>query len=158
MFHKRLFKVLGNLSLLVVLFTGQVAAAPIHSLDVVNEDSSVSEPLQLNSDVAAQPNELLQQSEEDLLSAGETIRISGEAGGDNPSISMDGQYIAYQSAGDIVLYDMALGTNTAIDSGTSPVISANGRYVAYVQESVVFVWDRAEGTKTPAGIGVSPSI
>jgi pimeloyl-ACP methyl ester carboxylesterase len=159
MIHKRLFKVLGNLSLLVVLFTGQVAAAPIHSLNEVNEVSSVSGPLQLNSDVAAQPNELLQQSEDGLPFTGETIRISGEDGGYNPSISMDGYYVAYESEDQVFIHEMLTNTSTLIDSGGSPYISATGEYIVYTKgDDGIWLWNKNDESKKYVATGNSASV
>jgi Tol biopolymer transport system component len=81
---------------------------------------------------------------------------------DSPTISADGQFVAFTSAGygqpraDIQLYDRLHDTVTDIvppgpvDSGqsTNPSVSDNGRYVAYESNDNVSVFDSHFGTST----------
>ncbi|CAM4390602.1 Tol biopolymer transport system component [Paenibacillus endophyticus] len=104
----------------------------------------------------------------------ETILISKQADSDdpgtgmsdNPSISADGRYVAYDSGAadlvpddtdnrDVFVYDRDSGSNTKISSTTEsdsdyserPSISADGRYVAFESDSAYLVEEDNDSSK-----------
>jgi hypothetical protein len=155
MFHKRSFKVLSNLALLLVLFTSQVAAAS--NLSVVAESSSISNlsifPADKLLSVPARPKLNIQ------AAPGDTTRISDVAGGSSPSISKTGDYIAFESAGNIYYRDMNTSSSVLIGTGSRPSISANGLHVAYESSGHIYIYNRyPSGTSTLIDSGSTPSL
>jgi hypothetical protein len=157
MIHNRALKVLSNLVLLVVFCTGQAAAAPNNSVNKVGENSST--PLSSSS----APDNLMRSSElpkqqAQAASSGLT-RISGDAGGDHPSISIDGHYVAFESAGNIIIHDRQSNTPITVGPGSYPSLSANGLFVAYISSGNIMIYDVQKGTPPiSVGSGSSPSI
>src|SRR5437867_6951292 len=105
---------------------------------------------------------------------GTTERVSvasdvtqGNNGSENPSLSADGRFVAFQSwatnlvpgdtnaAPDVFVHDRQTGTTERVGAGKDPALSADGRFVAFARwrQAVplgsrwdVFVHDRQTGT------------
>lgn len=108
---------------------------------------------------------------------GSTTRITDDDLMDSvePSVSLDGRYVAYQTAlhykwedppipfADVFVHDLVTGTTTQVTDGNNdssePDISADGQYVAFYSQATdlvpgdpngstddVYVWEAATGT------------
>lgn len=76
-------------------------------------------------------------------------------GGDEPSISPDGRYVAFTNFVGVFVRDRLLGTTERVsDNNGSPAVSADGRYVAF-SSGDVFVRDRLLQTTEQANVSSS---
>ncbi|HET7142535.1 MAG TPA: hypothetical protein VFI68_00835, partial [Anaerolineales bacterium] len=178
MFHNRAFKVLSNLFLLLVLCTGQVAAAPSNNVNQVEKNvASPVSSISLKENPVPAPELPLQTS---TMATGDTIRVSPQINeySYNPSISADGRYVAFHnvvddSAGTRSIYvtdtyDGSFEHISACEYQTTqlyqpydPSLSADGQHVACVSEDGIVVYDMQTGDITRVqGYGEtnSPSI
>ncbi len=83
------------------------------------------------------------------LATGELIEV---ATGRYPSISWDGNRIAYEADGVVHLADIAAGTRQAIGSGTGPKLSAKGDRVVFVNAGKVMLGGTAVADGDQPGI------
>ena len=82
------------------------------------------------------------------MRTGATDRISPSGGADNPSLSPDGRWVAFEATGRVLLHDRRTGRTTLVSgrgSSYQPSVSATGRFVAFVARSAgredIFVRD-----------------
>lgn len=151
----RSIKLIINMVILLALSVNQVAAAPnlrnTESTKRLNEADAFSS-------TNVNPNNVLPQTTNEPIQPEETIKISGENGGTNPTVSMDGRYIAYESNGEVILHDLLTASNTLIGTGESPYVSSTGIFVTFVQGNNIYVWDQIEEEQKFVAVGSSPKI
>ncbi len=89
------------------------------------------------------------------MSTGAIVQV---AAGSNPSLSWNGQVVAYQSAGQIQVKDMAAGTVRTLGVGAAARLSARGDRVTFVSSSKVVQVDLATGAVRAVGDGDQPAM